>query len=279
MPECSWPPPRPDYDADLLIDTWIAQSDAHDKANAIERYARYAPELGWRAILIVLTIPDTIQHLGPLSNALEMLISQYGDDFIDRIEHEAKISHAFKTCLARIHPSPTFPFPQHLWPRLSAAAGKSIGPMAPHMAALYAEIPDLAHVETWDPHPMSPTEAPDLSDAELLDHAQAYLVYHQGFWAWEELNRILEEDGPDAAWPLILRLVQKGSDHALCAAGAGILEDLLEQHGPTVIERVEAQAAGDQRFRYCLSHVWPMGIQPDIWERIVLARGNEPQRG
>lgn len=279
MSQDSWQPPRSHDDSEVLIDTWIAQSDAHEKAHAIERYARYVPELGWRAILAVLTFPDALQHLGPLSDALEMLVSRYGDHFIDRIEREASISSAFKACLARIHPSPTFPLPEHLWTRLSVAAGASIGPMKPHMADLYAEIPDLSNMATWDPHPLEPTEAPNLTDAQLLEHARAYLTYHEGFWAWEELNRILEEDGPDAVWPLILLLIEKGSDRVLGAAGAGIVEDLLRKHGTAVIDRIEAQAAGDQRFRFCLSHVWPADFPPDLWERVVAARGDEPQRG
>jgi hypothetical protein len=279
MSECPWSPPNPSYDPEFLIETWIAQSDAHEKAHAIERYARYVPELGWRAILAVLTLPDAAQHLSALSDALEMLVSRYGDRFIERIEHEARVSSAFKACLAQIHPSPTFPLPEHLWARLSAASGTSVGPMKRHMADLYAELPDLSEVETWDPHPLDPGDAPTMSDAEVLDLAQAYVVYHQGFWAWEELNRILEEDGPDAAWPLILQLVEKGSDNAVGAVGAGILEDLLDKHGTRVIDRVEAQAACDQRFRFCLSHVWPANMPPDLWQRVVAARGDEPERG
>jgi hypothetical protein len=151
--------------------------------------------------------------------------------------------------------------------------------MKPHMAKLYAELPDLSQVATWDPHPMDSDDVPVLSDSELSEHARAYLVYHQGFWAWEELNRILEDDGPDAAWPLILQLIEKGSDRAIGAVGAGILEDLLDKHGIVVIDRVEAQAASDERFRFCLSHVWQAGMPAHIWERVVAARGDEPQRG
>src|SRR5262249_29822122 len=160
----------------------------------------------------VLTLPDALQHLGPLSDALEILVSQYGDRFIDRIEHEASISSAFKTCLAEIHPSPAFPLPEHLWNRPSAAAGTPIGSMNSHMAELHAELPDLSAMATWDPHPLDPADAPTLSDTELLEYAHAFIIYHEGFWTWEELNRILAEDGPDAAWPLILQLVEKGSD-------------------------------------------------------------------
>lgn len=271
-------PLHPSYDPEFLVDTWIAQSDAHEMAHSIEQFARYFPELGWRAILTVLTLPEALLHIDSLSEPLEMIISQHGDVFIDRIESEAAVNGAFKACLAEISPSPTFPIPNHLWPRLSTAASTSIGPMLPHMAVLYADIPDLSRVAALDPFP-PPAEVPNLSDPELLEYARAFIVYHGGFWAWEELNRILDEEGPDATWPLILRLVQKGSDRIRCAVGAGILEDLLEKHGMAVIDRIEARASCDKRFRFCLSHVWRAGMLPDIWNRVVVARGDEPQRG
>src|ERR1041384_5908585 len=132
----------------VALGAFVTPLHAHDKAHTIERHARYAPELGWRGILAVLTIPDAQQHLGALATPLQMLVSQYGDQFIDRIEREAAISPPFKECLAAIHPSPIFPFPEHLWPRLTAAAGTPIGPMAPHVAALYKEIPDLSTLAT-----------------------------------------------------------------------------------------------------------------------------------
>jgi hypothetical protein len=100
----------PSYDHEFLIASWIAHSNAHAKTHAIDRLARYAPEIGWRAILAVLNHPKAPSHNNLPSHALEMLISQYGDLFIDRIEHEAAASPTFKACLAEIHPSPIFPF-------------------------------------------------------------------------------------------------------------------------------------------------------------------------
>jgi hypothetical protein len=88
-----------------------------------------------------------------------------------------------------------------------------------------------------------------------------------------------EEVGPDTAWPLILRLVEKGSDAVLGAVGAGVLEELLDRYSVDVIERIEAQARRDSRFRLCLSHVWPSAMPAEIWQRVVVARGDEPQRG
>ena len=272
-------PKSSSYDPEFLTDCWIANSNSHEKAHLIDSYARYTPEIGWRAILSVLRHPRALQNSNLPSNALEMLISRYGDFFIDRIEREAATSPAFKACLAEIHPSPVFPLPEHLWLRLSAAAGRPVGPMRKGMASLYSKIPDLAEVATKDMNPLDPSKVPDLSDAELLEHAAAYREYHESFWAWEELNRIIEEVGPDTAWPLILRLVEKGSDAVLGAVGAGVLEELLDRYSVDVIERIEAQARRDSRFRLCLSHVWPSAMPAEIWQRVVVARGDEPQRG
>jgi hypothetical protein len=62
-----------------------------------------------------------------------------------------------------------------------------------------------------------PRKVHDLSDAELFEDASAYYVYEDTFWAWEETNRIVEQEGPDAAWSLILQLMEKGPDRALGA--------------------------------------------------------------
>jgi uncharacterized protein DUF6869 len=267
------------YDPEDLIEAWLLQSDAHLEAHNVERFARYAPELGWQSILAVLELPDAQAHVDSLSHALLMLIAQYGFDFIDRIEHEAAVSTAFKSCLAEVHPDTVFRIPEALWSRLSAAAGASVGPMAPHMAKLYDEIPGIGEVQYWDPNPMRAQDIPQLGRSELRAQAEAWLTYTQNFWAYEELNRVREEERLDAAWPFVLALVARGSDHAIGAAGAGLLEDMLEEDPHAMIERVEEQATADQRFRYCLSHVWQGDIPEDVWSRIVVARGDEPQRG
>lgn len=156
--------------------------------------------------------------------------------------------------------------------------GVTIGAMKPKMASLYAELPDLARLMAWDPHPLSPEDVRTLDDGELRARAEAWVTYEQNFWAWDELRRVLDEDGCEAAWPLVLALIDRASRNALGSIGAGILEDMLKEHGDAIIERVEECAAADERFRYCLSHVWPVVPHP-IWERVVRARADEPQRG
>jgi hypothetical protein len=267
------------YDSEFLVDSWLVNSAAHDQAHNVERLARYAPELGWQSILAVLELPDAQSHLGALAEVLRMLISRYGRQFIDRIEAEAQISAAFRTCLAELSPDPTFPLPEELWPRLSAAAGVPVGPMAPHMAALYAEMPGLSGLASWDPNPLAPEDFPVLGPDDLSAQARAWVDYHQTFWAWEELNRIYREEGLDPAWSLVLALIEKADDAALAPLGAGILEDMLRRDGALVIDLVEAEAAASSRFRFCLSHVWRGEMPSPIWDRVVTARGDEPQRG
>lgn len=60
---------------------------------------------------------------------------------------------------------------------------------------------------------------------------------------------------------------------ASCIA-AGALEDIIADHGPAVIERVEELARGSARFRYMLSGVWTRGQDPagEVWQRVLKAR-------
>jgi hypothetical protein len=271
------PPAR--YTPELLVDTWLRHAGAHDHAMAVERFARYAPELGWASILAVLELPGARPHLWLLERQLCMLISQYGEAFIDRIEVEAVTSPAFRECLGHVHPDPVFRIPEHLWERLTRAAGKPIGPMSARIDVLHTEFPDLAETLALDLDPLDPGDAPDLGVEELHAQALGWVEFHDTLWAWVELNRMLEEEGPKAAWPIVLALVERADDNAMPSLGAGALEDLLRRHGPEMIDRVEARAAVDPQFRFCLSHVWKGDMPYEIWARVVAARGDEPQRG
>jgi hypothetical protein len=151
--------------------------------------------------------------------------------------------------------------------------------MSSRTAATHAEPRDLAETLALDLDPLDPRDAPELSGDELRAQARGWVEFHNTFWAWAELHRIVEEDGPEAAWPIVLVLVERADDDAMPSLGAGALEDLLRRHGAELIDRVEARAAVDGRFRFCLSHVWKGHMPDEIWARVVVARGDEPQRG
>ena len=77
-------------------------------------------------------------------------------------------------------------------------------------------------------------------------------------WAIQRVMQLCDPiSDPDLAWPIVLRLVELSPDDSLLGdVAAGPLEDLLCGHGTDVIERVEAQAKLDRKFRRCLSGVW-----------------------
>jgi hypothetical protein len=62
---------------------------------------------------------------------------------------------------------------------------------------------------------------------------------------------------PDAAWPFVLDLVSRAEDDRMLALiAAGPLEELIIAHGDRLIERIEAVAPGDLKFRPALRGVW-----------------------
>jgi hypothetical protein len=82
------------------------------------------------------------------------------------------------------------------------------------------------------------------------------------------LNHLIEYR-PSEAWERILALVSQAKEESLCYVGAGPLEDLLIEHGDSIIDRVEATAAADPRFARCLSVVrgWSR-IEPSVYARV-----------
>jgi len=89
-----------------------------------------------------------------------------------------------------------------------------------------------------------------------------------GWWAYETVAYSVHHN-PEEAWPIILRLVELAPDEVLGQIAAGPLEDLLACHPYQVVDRVEAQARTDRRFRRCLSGVWGWySIPEDVQERI-----------
>ena len=87
----------------------------------------------------------------------------------------------------------------------------------------------------------------------------------------EELDRLAHAE-PEAAWALILEILAHApSQDALALLAAGPLEDLIEYHGPSFIDRIELCARRDPKFRYLLGGVWQSST-PEVWSRVEAAR-------
>lgn len=61
---------------------------------------------------------------------------------------------------------------------------------------------------------------------------------------------------PERAWPHLLQLIGEIDDELLEFAGAGPLETFVTHHAAAFIDRIEARAREDGRFRECLSRIW-----------------------
>ena len=98
----------------------------------------------------------------------------------------------------------------------------------------------------------------------------------------------LAYDDPELAWSVIKCVVGRyeNSDlvsddkneakHILGMAAAGPLDNLLDQHGPGFIERIEAEARVDARFKWTLGGVWHSGMTDDVRARVKDAAGSNP---
>lgn len=101
---------------------------------------------------------------------------------------------------------------------------------------------------------------------------------HKITWVWDLMDH-LSQNAPRIALECIACAARQPLSRfqASCLA-AGPLEDIIADHGPDVIERIEALAKDSARFRYLLSGVWPRGQDTagDIWHRVLRARAPGP---
>src|SRR5262245_16482559 len=122
----------------------------------------------------------------------------------------------------------------------------------------------------------TPNEVLDgyLAHAEAVSHDREDLH----FWAFDEMASLVSSD-PETAWGVVVELVARSTDDCTLAyIAAGPLEDLLCEHAPLVIDRVEFSAANDPRFRRALVGVWGWSRMPsDVRARLDrLVSGEEP---
>jgi hypothetical protein len=95
--------------------------------------------------------------------------------------------------------------------------------------------------------------------------------------AAEELNQLVRVN-PERAWPLIKEAVRLSpNDRVLAFVAAGPLEDLIRLHARQFIDRIEAAASSDNRFRWALSGVWVSDLPADLDTRIERIIGPGPR--
>src|SRR5271157_2462613 len=106
----------------------------------------------------------------------------------------------------------------------------------------------------------------------LDELVQEWLDCSQTDNSWGKLDDAPFSD-PETAWSGILAILQHDlSDRQMSILAAGIVENLLSEHGEQFIERVEAEAVRNSRFQYLLGGVWKCGMSDGVWTRVRAAR-------
>ena len=112
--------------------------------------------------------------------------------------------------------------------------------------------PDLAALaETWVAHFLAPSEASRASDMI-------------GGQVWQ-----LCANEPERAFLFVLEVLRRDRSKKIFGVlSAGPLEDILANHGETMIERVEAEARSSPLFAKLLGGVWQNEMSDEVWRRV-----------
>ena len=87
-------------------------------------------------------------------------------------------------------------------------------------------------------------------------------------WASEKMIDLALEN-PDELWDPILEILKRDPPtEVIEVLAAGPLEDYIARLGERVIDRVEAQAAADPKFRSLLGGVWRNSMSDEVWTRV-----------
>ena len=99
-------------------------------------------------------------------------------------------------------------------------------------------------------------------------------------WIWErELARMRENPQLlEEYWQGTLRYVCDPAvdDWELGVRAAGTLESTLGCYGELLIDRLEAEAACNERLRKALARIWQAGMSDTLWERVKAIQRSVP---
>jgi hypothetical protein len=93
------------HDADELATEWLAKSqrEVGQRYSGLDDAAHRDPEVAWATIVKIVAHTLTGEQLAFLAaGPLEVLLSQHGPAFIDRVEHEAAKNRRFDNLLGGV---------------------------------------------------------------------------------------------------------------------------------------------------------------------------------
>lgn len=91
-------------------------------------------------------------------------------------------------------------------------------------------------------------------------------------WSGDVLFYLVDQD-PDEAWAICLEMLAVSADAGwINTIGAFVVEDLLRDHGEAFIERIEAEAARNERLRMALP-ITRYAVPENLIARVKVAAG------
>lgn len=226
------------FEPEHLAQVWLRNSREADRMEWPEQLDRENPEVRLRiAVEIIERGPlhglDSDDVEGPLCDVLR----EFGGRAIAQIESAARQSAAVRLAIwdarhrRRGHLVPQVP--DELWIRFQAAAGDT--------NACNTRLP------AGEAHRLAPLE-------ERI--VEAWLAHETTNWACYALDDLVNDE-PERSWATILAIVrgsETSAERNYC--GAYPLEDLIRTHPAQFIERAEALAGRDEKFREALAGTW-----------------------
>ena len=95
------------------------------------------------------------------------------------------------------------------------------------------------------------------------------------FWAWEAVGEIARGPSAEDAWDLVVTLVRRAPEEQLGRISVGPLEDMINEHGPELVEWIEGECQRDPRFKDALGRIWLTSgdLPAEVEAKMVAASG------
>lgn len=99
------------------------------------------------------------------------------------------------------------------------------------------------------------------------------------YWAYDLMAQTERQAPPEKLWPIVLDFIAAAPDPlSLGTFAAGTVEDLLRQHGKSLIDAIEAEAPQNPRLREAIAGVWigPEHVGQEVFDRIRAVAEADP---
>lgn len=243
-----------------LASHWLHYNAHSGEAHKVDEILKTDYRLG---LTLVLEIIDRAPLHGlsesDVSDPLMTLLRFHGEHVIEELEQVATESVALRRTIwsaRKLNPDPDRPHAvsTDVWVRILAAAGSTNTYNSEQPIGVRNELP-----------------------AKLEHLLQHWFEAERTFWAYMEVDELLDDD-PEEGWKAIQAILDlKPGEETLGSLGAGLLEDLIRHHPGTFVDRIEVLAKANSDFRQALGGVWLTldDVPEPLARRYVIASGGE----